>query len=63
MSFPKKITDSVYAVGVTNPNLRIFDIVMETKYGTSYNAYLIKGEKTPWWRLCTFASLRNIWRT
>ena len=45
MSFPKKITDSVYAVGVTNPNLRIFDIVMETKYGTSYNAYLIKGEK------------------
>lgn len=35
MSFPKKITDSVYAVGVTNPNLRIFDIVMETKYGTS----------------------------
>lgn len=28
-----------------NPNLRVFDIVMETEFGTSYNAYIIKGEK------------------
>lgn len=38
-----KITNSIYSVGVLNPNLRIFDIVMTAEYGTSYNAYLIKG--------------------
>ncbi|HZK43114.1 MAG TPA: FAD-dependent oxidoreductase [Syntrophomonadaceae bacterium] len=42
-----KIKDDVYFVGVQDPDLRIFDIIMETKFGTSYNAYLIKGsEKT-----------------
>lgn len=39
-----KITDSLYAVGILNPSLRIFDIVMETEYGTTYNSYLLKGE-------------------
>ena len=38
-----KITDDIYSIGVLNPHLRVFDIIMETKYGTSYNAYLIKG--------------------
>ncbi len=38
----KKITRDIYSVGVCNPTLRIFDVVMETKYGTTYNAYLIK---------------------
>jgi flavorubredoxin len=32
-------------VGVLNPNMRIFDIVMRTEYGTSYNSYIVKGEK------------------
>lgn len=42
-----KITDSVYNVSVLNPNLRVFDIVMRTDYGTSYNSYIVKGsEKT-----------------
>lgn len=42
-----KIKENVYSVGVLNPNMRIFDIVMKTEYGTSYNAYLVKGsEKT-----------------
>lgn len=42
-----KITDNVWSVGVLNPNLRVFDIIMKTEYGTSYNAYLVKGtEKT-----------------
>ena len=42
-----KITDSIYSVGVLNPNMRIFDIVMETEYGTTYNSYIVKGsEKT-----------------
>ena len=42
-----KITKDIISVGVLNPNMRIFDIVMKTEYGTSYNAYLVKGsEKT-----------------
>ena len=38
-----KIADSVYAVGVLNPGLRVFDIVMKTEFGTTYNAYLVVG--------------------
>ena len=41
-----RISDQVYSVGVLNPSLRVFDIVMEAKYGTSYNAYLIADQKT-----------------
>lgn len=40
-----KIKDDVYFVGAINPNLRVFDIIMKTDYGTSYNAYLVVGEK------------------
>ncbi|MCP4481896.1 MAG: FAD-dependent oxidoreductase [bacterium] len=32
-------------VGVFDPNLRVFDIIMESKFGTTYNAYLLKTEK------------------
>lgn len=40
-----KITDSISSVGIINPNLRIFDIVMSTECGTSYNSYIVKGQK------------------
>lgn len=40
-----KIKDDVYYVGAINPNLRVFDIIMATEYGTTYNAYLVVGEK------------------
>ena len=40
-----KLQDHIYSVGVLNPSLRVFDIVMEARFGTSYNAYLITGEK------------------
>ncbi len=40
-----KIRDRVYWVGVQDPDLEIFDIVMKTEYGTSYNAYLVKGSE------------------
>lgn len=39
-----EIKDNVYYVGVIEPNLRTFDILMKTEYGTSYNSYLIKDE-------------------
>lgn len=45
--FYKEIAKDVYSVGVLNPNLRVFDIVMATDFGTSYNSYFVKGsEKT-----------------
>lgn len=43
MSNTFKITEDLFWVGALDPNLRIFDIIMETKLGTSYNSYLLKG--------------------
>lgn len=40
-----QITKDIYSVGVLNPNMRIFDVIMRTEFGTSYNAYLVKGDK------------------
>jgi flavorubredoxin len=40
-----KIKEGIYSVGVLNPNMRIFDVIMRTDFGTSYNAYLITGDK------------------
>ena len=40
-----QLRENVYSVGVLNPALRVFDIIMRSEYGTSYNAYLITGEK------------------
>ncbi|MDR1615772.1 MAG: FprA family A-type flavoprotein [Syntrophomonadaceae bacterium] len=43
----KKLTESVYYTGVLNPGMRVFDVIMRTEYGTSYNSYVVKGaEKT-----------------
>lgn len=42
-----EIVKGIYSVGVQNPDLQVFDIIMKTPRGTSYNAYLVKGtEKT-----------------
>ena len=40
-----KITEDLFWVGALDPNLRIFDIIMETKFGTSYNSYVLKGSE------------------
>lgn len=40
-----QLCDNLYFVGVTNPALRVFDIIMTAEYGTTYNSYLITGEK------------------
>ena len=39
------ITNNLFWVGALDPNLRVFDIVMETEFGTSYNAYVLKGSE------------------
>jgi flavorubredoxin len=41
----EKLKDNVYWIGVKDPELRVFDIIMETKKGTTYNAYLVDDEK------------------
>ncbi len=39
-----KITENLYSVGILNPAMRIFDVIMKTDYGTSYNSYILKGK-------------------
>jgi len=39
------ITSDVSWIGVLDPGLITFDIVMETKYGTTYNSYFINADK------------------
>lgn len=41
-----KLTDKIFYVGVKDPNLKVFDIIMDTEFGTTYNSYIVKGEKT-----------------
>lgn len=40
-----QIKDEAYLVGVQDPNLKVFDIIMTTEQGTTYNAYLVKGSE------------------
>lgn len=41
-----EIKENIYHVGVVDKGLEVFDIIMETKYGSTYNSYIIKDEKT-----------------
>lgn len=43
---PVQIKENVHWIGALHPDLRIFDIIMYCKNGTTYNSYLVKGEKT-----------------
>lgn len=40
-----KIFDNIYSVGVLNPNMRVFDVIMKTEFGTTYNSYIVKGTR------------------
>jgi len=39
------VTNDVAWIGVLDPDLITFDVVMETRYGTTYNSYFIRAEK------------------
>lgn len=39
---PPKIAEDIYFIGVFDPDIRTFDIIMRTANGSSYNAYLIQ---------------------
>ena len=40
-----EIKNNVYYIGVLDEKLKAFDIIMNLDHGTSYNSYLVKGEK------------------
>jgi len=40
-----KVTDDVKWIGVLDKDIVTFDVVMETKYGTTYNSYFINAQK------------------
>lgn len=40
-----KLNDDVSWIGILDPGLITFDVVMETKYGTTYNSYFIDADK------------------
>lgn len=40
-----KLRDDFYWIGVQDKELKVFDIIMETKYGTTYNSYLLKSDE------------------
>lgn len=40
-----EIKKDIYWVGALDPNLRIFDIIMYTPFGTTYNSYVVKGSE------------------
>lgn len=40
-----KLKDNLYWVGALDKDLRVFDIIMETKFGTTYNSYLLLGSE------------------
>lgn len=40
-----EIKKDIHWVGALDPNLRVFDIIMYTPYGTSYNSYVVKGSE------------------
>jgi len=45
MTGPREIVPGIHWIGALDPGLRVFDIIMETRFGTSYNSYLVRGRK------------------
>ena len=42
-----KLKDDLYWAGILDKELRVFDIIMMTEFGTTYNSYILKcGDKT-----------------
>jgi flavorubredoxin len=42
---PLEIKEGIHWTGALDPDLRLFDILFPTEGGTTYNSYLIRGEK------------------
>ena len=42
---PIQIKEGIHWIGALDPDLRLFDILFVTEKGTTYNSYLVRGEK------------------
>lgn len=40
-----EVTKDIYYVGALDKDIRVFDIIMSTEDGTTYNSYILKGSK------------------
>lgn len=40
-----KLKDNIHWIGSLDPDLKVFDIIMHTEFGTSYNSYVVKGSE------------------
>jgi len=40
---PLQLAPGIHWVGVLDPQIRVFDVIMRTEHGTTYNAYLVRG--------------------
>ena len=38
-----KVKDDIFWVGALDFDIRTFDVIMRTEYGTTYNSYIING--------------------
>ena len=53
------VTADVKWIGVLDPGLITFDVVMETKFGTTYNSYFINADK----KTIIETTKENFWKT
>ncbi|MGB0659396.1 MAG: FprA family A-type flavoprotein [Mangrovicoccus sp.] len=42
---PVEVTDRVHWIGALDPDLRVFDVILRTANGTSYNSYTVRGSE------------------
>ena len=41
---PVALAPGVYWIGALDPQLRVFDVILKTANGTSYNSYVLRGD-------------------
>ena len=59
-----RLRDNFYWTGIIDDKLRVFDIIMYTEFGTTYNSYVMKaGDKTVLSRLPRQSFSMSIWRS
>lgn len=59
-----KLREGFYWTGVIDENLRVFDIIMYTEFGTTYNSYVLKaGDKTILFETAKAKFLTSTWKS
>ncbi len=52
---PVEVKKDLFWIGMIDKDLRVFDVIMRTEYGTSYNSYLLKGSE----KVAIFETVKN----